>query len=150
VADPAAQAQLKANPQAKGVDVSPLPHFHVATYTIGGADPYGKLKLDELRIGVTAGTEYSAQARMLGNYNAANQYLPTYYHAPITMKDLATILPKAFTPRTGPEETFMGLRVPNGLSQRRSYDLKAEVGKHHIYYLNFPGSPVFCQDVTWQ
>ena len=47
------------------------------------------------------------------------------------------------------KDTFVGLRVPNGLPQRRSYDLKAEIGKHHIYYLNFPSSPVFFQDSLW-
>jgi hypothetical protein len=150
VEDSAAQAQLKANKNAKGVDVSPLPHFHVATYSVGGSDAYGKLKLDELQISVTTGEEYSSQSKMLSNYNASNQYLPTYFHTTITMKDLKSILPKAFTPLSQEKDTFVGLRVPSGLPQRRSYDLKAEVGKHHIYYLNFPGSPVACKDGIWQ
>jgi len=149
VADTEAKGQLCANAQAQGTLVTPLPHFHVATYSVGGVGAYDNLDKTKLQIQV-ASEHYNAQALQLSHYNAANQYLPTYFHSPATMAELAKIMPQAFLPSQKPNDTFHGLRVPSGLPQRRSYDLKAEVGKHHIYYLNFVGSPVYCKDSYWQ
>jgi hypothetical protein len=74
--------------------------------------------------------------------------LPTYYHSARPVN----ALPRTADPSQGNPDnrTFSGLRVPHGLNVRRSYEMLDGLPKHHIYYLNYPGSPFHVNDPAWR
>ncbi|MCA9728761.1 MAG: hypothetical protein R3E12_05480 [Candidatus Eisenbacteria bacterium] len=138
------RATLKIQGKGKTTEMDTVRHFHVAGY--GAPDDYSNLDLSKLYQEIYEERGTLAQREMISAFGTGiRQYLPTYWHSARDVGDL-----KGIDPRKVPFERFIGLRVPAGLKARRGYVLKPELPKHHIYYLNFPGSPFFLDEPGWR
>jgi hypothetical protein len=141
-------AKLNITSKGKLTVLDTVGHFHVARYGVDvGEDAYAHLDTDKLYRDHFEETEAGIAGQDLGLKafgTGIRQYLPTYFHSAKSTSEL-----KGFG--TSPAlKTFSGLRVPHGLPSRRSYDFAVGLPKHHIYYLNFPGSYYQFDDAAWR
>jgi len=141
-------SKLNIRSKARLTVLETVGHFHVARYGVAvGDDPYANLDTDKLYRDHYEESNAGIAAQDLGLRafgTGIRQYLPTYFHSEKGTTEL-----KGFG--ASPDfKSFSGLRVPRGLPSRRSYDFAVGLPKHHIYYLNFPGSYYQLDDPAWR
>jgi hypothetical protein len=137
VCDPEARLDVRAGTMTRTIGA--VCHFHVVGYGTSIDDSYRSLDFAKLYFEDAGQRPDPSQLALLRSFGTGvRQFLPTYW------------LVHAEGGRAGGRPGSCMLRVPRGLKARRSYELKPGLPKHHIYYLNFPGSPFYVDDAGWR